>query len=189
MCEIEKGKLLKELEVLMMIPNFKISIYHKIEELKGIMSEDIDRFKQVLRMLEDVESIDLTKGISFTLEKRDKQWTPSIPGIPGKIIDFFINYNAIPGEINMLKNVEIDRRRYTINFEKTEKGIINVLSLRGDRQERKKPAASPDKEMMGYVKLLFQYILNNESLCESIISEFLSKWKPLADRGCIQVCQ
>jgi hypothetical protein len=117
MCEIKKEKLLKELEVLMMIPNFKISIYHKIEELKGILREDIDRFKEILSMLEEVEPIDLTRERKFTIEKRDGQWTPSIPGIPEKIINFVVEYNPRPGEISMLKNVEIDRNRYTINFD------------------------------------------------------------------------
>jgi hypothetical protein len=189
MCEIKKEELLKELEVLMMIPNFKNSIYHKIEEIKGIMREDIDRFNEILTMLDEIEPKDLTRERKFTIEKREGKWIPSIPGIPEKIINFIVNYNPKLGEINMLNNVEIDSLRYTVNFEKTGKRIINVLSLRGDTHEKRKQAPTLNPEMMGNVKLLFQYIFNNESLCNSIISEFLSRWKPLVDRGCMQVCQ
>jgi hypothetical protein len=189
MCEIKKEELLKELEILMMIPNFKRSIYHKIEEIKDIMREDIDRFNEILTMLDEIEPIDLTWERKFTIEKRGGKWFPSIPGIPEKIIDFIVNHNPKPGVITMLKNEEIDGIRYTINFEKTGKGIINVLSLRGDRHEERKKVPPLNPEMMVYVKLLFQYIFNNEYLCKSIISEFLTRWKPMVDRGCMQVCQ
>lgn len=189
MCEIKKEELLKELEILMMIPNFKKSIYHKIEELKDIMREDIDRFNEILTMLDEIEPIDLTWERKFTIEKRGGKWISSILGIPEKIIDFIVNLNPEPGVIKMLNDVEIDGIRYTINFENIGKGIINVLSLRGDRHEERKQASPFNLEMMGYVKLLFQYIFNNEYFCKSIISEFLARWKPLVDRGCMQVCQ
>ena len=187
MCEIKKEELLKELEVLMMIPNFKRSIYNKIEEIKGIMREDIDRFNEILTMLDEIEPIDLTRERKFTIEKRGGNWIPSIPGIPEKIIDFIVNYNSKPGVITMLKNAEIDGIRYTINFERTGQGIINVLSLRGDRHAKKKQIPPLNPDMMGNVKLLFQYIFNNDGLCKSVISEFFSKWKPLVDNGCIPI--
>ena len=185
MCEIKKEELLKELELLMMIPNFKRSIYHKIEELKAILREDVERFHEILTMLDEIEPIDLTRERKFSIEKMGRQWVPSIPGIPERIIDFIVNQNPKPGLITMLKNAEIDGISYTINFERTGTGIINVLSIRGDRHEKRNQAPPLNPEIMGEVKLLFQYIFDNESLCKTVISEFYSKWKPLVDNDCI----
>jgi hypothetical protein len=181
-CEITKERLLKELEILMIIPNFKGSIYHKMQELKTIMKEDIKRFNETLRMLESVDTIDLNKGVHFTIEKSDDEWIPSIPGIPGEIIDFISSYNS--SVINMLNDVEIDGRKYAIHFEWKEPGLIDVLLLRANL-EKKKQTSSLKSGKMENLKLLFQYLLNNESLCDSVLSEFLSTWKPLVDSSCM----
>jgi len=180
------------------------ALYHKIEELKVMLSQ------QVGRPLHDMAAQEKGKrttmeGIEYELNLFGKNmWIPTIPENPGcnayefipqDIVDFIVNCKSEIGIIKMLKGVELPGlkgRLFDLIFEKSApgsfKGIIKEHKV--DHSGFLYPDTRTEKGLFQGVedtgkeetmKLLFYYLMNDEEYFNQVSSEFYYKWKPLID--------
>jgi hypothetical protein len=186
MIDVDKNQLLKEIEDLINIPNLRLSIFHKVEELKDIYREDIDDYKQVTAMIEpEKDKMKAPKsfdGHSFEIFRRGKRWKPSID-IPQVIIDFIVNSDIKPGISKMDRRFKFQglKGQYTLTFEKKDDGHFT-----GTIQTEKDATAPPGGHLKvrqpaphknDFKEFLF-YLTTNKVLYEHVMSQFRLKWKP-----------
>jgi hypothetical protein len=188
--DVDKNQLLKEIEDLINIRNFRLSMFHKVEELKDIYRPDIEKYKQITAMIEpEKDKMKAPKsfdGHSFEIFRRGKRWTPSID-IPQVIIDFIVNSHIKPGIPKMDRRLKFQglKGQYTLTFEKKDDGHFTTGTIQIEKDAAAPPGgnlivlqSAPHKN--DFKEFLF-YLTTNKSLYEYVMSEFLFKWKPAID--------
>lgn len=202
-------RLLSELKDLTLIPNFQRALYHKVEELKIILSEDIESFSRISRTIEPVQRVRKEReGREFQLARfGDSLWIPSLVHhapvnniyaiIPQAVVDYISRFDIEPGVIVMKTGKTFPGckdRVYDISFERhSDRFISGVIgeqkAVGGDTVHCDTPPdPDPDEqlynemgEMAENLKLLVSYLLKNPDFYRHVISDFFIRWKPLMD--------
>jgi hypothetical protein len=210
---MDHERLLLEIKDLLMIPNFNRAIYHKVEELKIILSEDIECFSKISRTIEPgSECPRFRDGKEFQLARfGESLWIPSLrnprPGkdiydiIPQEVIDYIVRFDTEPGVIVMKSGVKLPGlkgRKFDLSFEKlSDRGISGVIKEKkctGEGPEGVLDLDMPGRDEMFYremgeiaenLKILVSYLLKNHDYYRHVISEFFIRWKPLIDNQLI----
>jgi hypothetical protein len=187
--------LIKEITVLVDISeNLARSFHHKVLELKERYRDEIDRYNQIVGMIEGQPL-----KINFEMTNKNGTWAVSIPGnpdfdnriIPNEIVTRITNNALNPDIIQMVKDFETsDKRKFDFSFERHTKDYITGLITENEIQnedEKEIPieqARNTDTKT-GDLKTFNTYLLNNEIFCHWMMSEFFEKWKPLIDNDCV----
>jgi len=203
-------ELLGEIAELLKVPNFKGSIYHKVEELKFILKDEIDQYKCIMNLLESPEEHALPrehKQERFSLFYNGRTWNPS-SSLPQSIIDYLIQYDITPGQIILKHLVTLNEITYEVTFEKPNKNTIEgFYSQRHDYKkdnQGKNPLQPLNSKVLQpgarnqapaqlhsrwakqepqLLKMLFEYLIHHEKFYHYIMDDFLLRWKPLIDKG------
>lgn len=203
---MEYEKIIQDVKELLKFSNIGKALFHKIEELKGILSENIEKYCPLIEMHPQKKNSYTTAGIRFELrEIGENLWIPSIPDkqkfngyevIPQPIIDYIINHQRKTGLIEMKPGIrlpEIPGQVFDLIFEKSSpKYIWGIIQTHQEdlseyiyptRQTVKtglqEVGENTDKEEV--LKLLLYYLLNNPDYYGHVTAEFFYHWKPLLD--------
>lgn len=210
---MDHERLIREIKDLLIIPNFHRALYHKVEELKIILSEDIECFAKISRTIEpEKECPRLRDGKEFQLARfGDTLWIPSLLNsrsvsdiygiIPQEIIDYIVHYETEPGMIVMKSGLSLPglkNRKFDLSFEKHSfRSISGVIKERKSTREDPEDITASDTqgqdemfyremgEIAENLKLLVSYLLKNHDYYRHVISEFFIRWKPLLDHQLI----
>lgn len=203
---MEQEKIIQDVKELLKFPNIGKSLFHKIEELKGILSENIEKYCPLIEEHPQRKTNHNSRGTRFELRRlSEKLWIPSIPEnrksnaykiIPQPIIDYIVYHQEKTGVIEMkpgLRFPEIPGQVFDLIFEKSSPkyiwGIIQKYQenlsefIYPNRQSVK--SASPDvgenSNKQEILKLVLYYLLNNQDYYSHVTAEFFYHWKPLID--------
>jgi len=141
---MEKQKIIDELTELLNIPQFERIIYHKVEELKTYLRDEVSLYKNLkkdfqkaaygnMRVFENEEQI-RSQTYRFELDKNeDNQWVsteiePSPPSrsdindiIPPGIVEYITGFKSNPTKIETVNNFTLPAlrgRMYNLRFAK-----------------------------------------------------------------------
>ena len=145
-------KILKELEDLLDIPEFKKILTHRIAELKLLLSDDIGHYRNITRMIRPGKRTTPAEGVQFELVRLgDSLWIPALTDqpdqpdsnvydfIPQIVIDYIIDFEIESGEIKMISALEFHQlkgRTFNLSFEKhREDFITGIISQRKNEEE------------------------------------------------------
>ena len=203
---MEHEKIIQDAKELLKFPNIGKSLFHKIEELKGILSENIEKYCPLIEKHPQRQTGHTPVGTRFELRRiSEKLWIPSISEnrssnayevIPQPIIDYIVNHREKTGVIEMkpgLRFPDIPGQVFDLIFEKSSPkyiwGIIQKCQesisefIYPNRQAVK--SASQDvgenSDKQEVLKLVLFYLLNNREYYTHVTAEFLYHWKPLID--------
>lgn len=206
------NKFLQEFEdMITTFPDIFRIFYHKLNEYKAYLSENPEPFLKSLR--ESIPKETTTpppqpgKEFDFELFLIGKvTWIPTFPGkginafhyLTDDIIDYIVSIEADLGVPQMRKNVSFEDRRVDLTFIKRAEDfytgtilIKNFIGVSAPAGRRIKKIGGLDKESIGNkkegIKLLLNYLSENEDFYQLLISEFFIRWKPLLDNGFIKV--
>lgn len=189
---LNKEKLLKEIKTLLDISdNLALSIFHKVEELKHMYSEEIEQFEKVSHLIS--KDIKPTQ-IKFKLIKESENWTMSEPekqeflnihNISTELIPFIVNTEINPGIIKM-KKVEIKGQKYRLSFEKKNdacfSGTIEVGKFKNSLYAfNPLGAEKEDHKKDELLKTFLSYLMKDEDFYNFIMDSFQVKWQPIMD--------
>jgi hypothetical protein len=198
---IDDETLFNDFKMLMKIPEYRASLFHKVEELKGKDENGagkMQEFRELEKMVDPVDQEKETKKkdesskpVNFEIEKVKRNWTVYPEDIPREIVNHIISHDLNPGEIKMEKFKLPGGKMIDLSYELQPRGCITG-SIREKSSEKKakqkttKPAPSTGTgSKTEDLKILLTYLVNNEFLFNVINEEFLEKWKPLIDKGII----
>jgi len=193
-------KILRELEDLLNIPEFKKTLTHRIAELKLLLSDDIGHYRNITGMIRPGKRTNPAEGIQFELVRLGNSlWIPSLTDqpdqpdsnvfdfIPQIVIDYIIDFDIEPGEIKMISALEFPRlkgRTFNLSFEKhREHFFTGIISERKNEEEDYSKINPELVEDINFndMELLFHYLLNFPFFYKHILNEFKLMWKPLID--------
>jgi hypothetical protein len=207
---MEHEKIIQDAKELLKFPNIGKSLFHKIEELKGVLSENIEKYCPLLEKHPQKKTGHTPEGIRFELRRiSEKLWIPSIPEnrgsnayevIPQLIIDYIVNQQRKTGVIEMkpgLRFPDIPGQVFDLIFEQSSPkyiwGIIqefqeNISEVIYPNRQAVKSASldvgeKSDKQEV--LKLVLYYLLNNQDYYTHVTAEFFYHWKPLIDNQLI----
>ena len=194
------NKILRELEDLLDIPEFRKILTHRIEELKLLLSDDIGHYRNITGMISPGKRMSPAEGVQFELVRLgDSLWIPALADLPDQpdsnvydfipqiVIDYIIDFDINPGEIKMISILEFPRlkgRTFNLSFEKHREdfitGIISERKNEEDNYSKINPELVEDINFSD-MELLFHYLLNFPFFYKHILNEFKMMWKPLID--------
>ncbi|MGD2090001.1 MAG: hypothetical protein PVH61_27740 [Candidatus Aminicenantes bacterium] len=203
---MEHEKIIQDVKELLKFPNIGKSLFHKIEELKGILSENIEKYCPLIEKHPQEKTGHPSEGTRFELRRiSEKLWIPSIPGnrsnnayevIPQPIIDYILNRQEKTGVIEMkpgLSFPDIPGQIFDLIFEKSSPkyiwGIIQQCQenlsefIYPNRQAVKATAhdVGENSDKQEVLKLVLYYLLNHQDYYTHVTAEFFYHWKPLID--------
>lgn len=206
------NRFLQEFEdIIITFPDIFRIFYHKLNEYKTYLSKAPEPFLKSLR--ESIPGETTTpspqpgKEFDFELFLIGKvTWIPTFPGkginafhyLTDDIIDYIVSIEADLDVPQMRKNVCFEDRTVDLTFTKHAEDfytgtifIKSVTSVSTPDGSRIKKMGGLDKKSIGnkreVIKLLFNYLCENEDFYQIFISEFFIRWKPLLDNGFIKV--
>jgi hypothetical protein len=184
--------LLEDIGELIQIPEIFQIIHHKVEELKGLYTDNIEYYKEL--GLVETKSPPSFDGESFQITRKGKKWETSID-IPQVIVDFIVNSDIKPGIPMMKRRLQFPgiSGRYTITFEmQDDSTITGTIQVEVEKDGKEKTTAAPPAPG-SHLKVLQQtpqkddfkeflfYLLSNKGLYEYVIKVFRLRWKPAID--------
>jgi len=200
---VDIAELLTDIKELSEIPEFAGALYHKVEELKIALSENIEYHREIDSVINQSQSWEKgeIKGIRFELIRiGDSLWIPSIPNnqnnkhiysiIPKPLIQYIVNQKVERGLIIMKKGLTLKSlkdRTFDLSFEKiTEKYIVGLLSEHGNAKQLMN---IPFSDMNGYedinindLKLLIKYFKTYPYYFRNVFNNFRKVWKKVLDK-------
>lgn len=190
-------KILCELEDLLSIPEFKRILVHRIEELKLLLSKDIEHYRNITGMIIPPGKKKLPGGIHFELIRvGNSLWIPSLPErpecetyeyIPQVIIDYIVDFKLEQGGIKMISGLKfpgLKGRIFNLNFEKHSGNFISGIIVEKKAKKVKDndiDPVPPENVSFSDMESLFRYLLIYPGYYRHVIREFLLMWKPLLD--------
>ena len=203
---MENEKTIQDAKELLKFPNIGKSLFHKIEELKGVLSENIENYFPLIEEHPQRKTSCTPGGTRFELRRlSEKLWVPSIPEnrssnayevIPQPIIDYIVNHQKKKGVIEMkpgLSFPDIPGQVFDLIFEKSSPkyiwGIIqkcqeNISEFIYPNRQAVKTASQDmgeNSDKQEVLKLVLYYLLNNQDYYTHVTAEFFYHWKPLID--------
>jgi hypothetical protein len=200
-----RNQLMEELKDLVEIPEIGRLLFHKVEELKSLLSKNIHLYSDMEESLLEVRPPKNpgkihSYGQLFELTKIGKKtWIPSIPYqpedrdifavIPGEIIDFTVKYEVEEGTPVLLPGLTfpgLKQRTFDLSFEKHNPGYITVIihehgGIKKIIKIKNHTAAVPPEEKYKKIKQLNRYLIRNDDYFLHVTSEFDCRWKRLID--------
>lgn len=205
---MEQEKIIQDVKDLLKFPGIGKSLLHKIEELKGVISGNIEKYCSLIEEHPQRKTGHPTAGTRFELRRlSEKLWIPSIPDnrrsnayevIPQPIIDYIVDQQEKPDIIEMkpgLRFPGIPGQVFDLIFEKISPtyiwGIIQPYreNLSGfispNRQAITSTPTDIDvgekRDKQEVLKLVLYYLLNHRDYYTHVAAEFFYHWKPLID--------
>jgi len=203
---MENEKIIQDAKELLKFPNIGKSLFHKIEELKGVLSENIEKYCPLIETHPQRKASHPPVGTRFELRRlSEKLWVPSIPEnrnsnayevIPQPIIDYIVNHQKKTGVIEMkpgLSFPDIPGQVFDLIFEKSNPkyiwGIIqksqeNISEFIYPNRQAVKSAprdVEDHSDKQEVLKLVLYYLLNHQDYYTHVTAEFFYHWKPLID--------
>jgi hypothetical protein len=193
---IDENELIKDFSTLIRlpIPDLKLSIWHKAEELKQQFKKEIDEFQKLKEIIEPGKQGKVKekhlKRIRFELRKKKTGWTVK-PAIPDEVVKHITTMDLKPGIIKMQKFKLSDGRMIDLSFEIQAKdyftGSISIKEKATKRETKKEnPKQAKADNKTEDIKTLLTYLMNHEIFFDAINEEFKTKWKPIIDMGMIK---
>lgn len=203
---MEHEKIIQDARELLKFPHIGKSLFHKIEELKALLSKNIEEYCPLIEKHPHRKTNHTPEGTRFELRRiSEKLWIPSLPDnrksnahevVPQPIIDYIVKHQVKPGVIEMkpgLRFPGIPGQVYNLIFEKSgPKYIWGILQtyqenlsefIYPDRQAiisaSREVGENSDKQEV--LKLMLYYLLNNQDYYTHMTAEFFYHWKPLID--------
>jgi len=203
---MEHEKIIQDAEELLKFPKIGRSLVHKIEALKGLLSENIEKYCPLIENHPQWNTSHTPEGIRFELRRlSEKLWVPSIPAnrksnayevIPQPIVDYICGHEGKPGVIEMkpgLRFPGIPGQVFDLIFEKS--GPKYIWGIIQKYQEDLSEFICPHPQTINFtprevgepgdkqevLKLMLYYLLNNRDYYEHVSAEFFYHWKPLMD--------
>jgi len=202
---MEDEKIIEDFIDLLKLPGIDLALHHKVEELKLLVSRNIDEYWPLIGWRTPKKAGTAFKGVEFNLIRMGKKlWIPMITEdpdcdayevIPQAIIDHIVNNQVETGLAKMepgLKLTELPGRVFDVIFEK-----CNSQFIRGNIHERKDESnfVYPDQrkakngfrdvgtnaEKNDIIEVLLYYLLSNDDYYQHVVSEFFYRWKPAID--------
>jgi len=201
---MNRKQLLLEIEDLSRIPGFERIFYHKVKELKENISRNPGHYFEILEKQERERQAYPEGEIEFELHRFGKSvWIPVLHDndfcayefVTDEIIDYIIGIEAAPGMPHMRNNISIEEGRKIIDLAFTKHGADHYSGTLVYRQWNAEhstpdtpgildecPGGPLDKaDKVRVLKLLFQYLWENDAFLDRMFSEFRVRWKPLID--------
>jgi hypothetical protein len=203
---MDKKRMIKELTDLLEIPFIKEIIFHKLEELKEIISADPTHY---LNGLKDAVPKENTKAPLFgnKLEFElilfgETVWIPWISDsdcnayeyIPEYVIDFIVDTKTDLCTPHMWNNITFGERTFDLTFTKDSEIHFSgsIVEKNGKVQNIKRVNISRNNrfnDRANIIKTLIQYMFENETFFNHVVHDFLYKWKPFIDKKRISNAQ
>jgi hypothetical protein len=185
----DPDQLLADIKELILIPDIGDSLFHKVEELKGLKAKDIEYYQNMGLISKNAPPKSF-EGQSFLITRKGKQWETSID-IPQQIVDYLVKSEIEPGLTKMDRGVKFPglSGRYSITFEKKDSShITGMIQVEKEERKEKPAAASPGSHLKvlqpvpkDKLKEFLFYLTNHKRLYEHVLSEFSLRWKPAID--------
>ncbi len=203
---MEPEKIIRDAQELLKFPDIGKSLIHKIEELKGLLSENLDKYCPFIEKHPQRKTGHTPEGTRFELRRiSEKLWIPSLPDrrksnayevIPQPIIDYIVKHQVKPGVIEMkpgLRFPGIPGQVFDLIFE--ESGPKYIWGIIRQYRENLSEFIYPNRQAINSVsrevgensdkqevlKLMLYYLLNNRDYYTQVTAEFFYHWKPLID--------
>lgn len=203
--QVDKRRLIGDILALLELnrPNIDRSLFHKVQELKFSISADINQYteEETLNPHTSPKKVDTpSKSIAYEIYKIGTLWLPLIPEIPDinpytvlslTLIDYIVE-SAEGGIIGFKKLVQV--KNYPpvkISFQQESQYLIkgtiekieNISSSGNNQVELIEPKSSKQDDLQTFL----EYLLSpeNQGFSSYMLREFILKWKPLLDAGCI----
>jgi len=203
---MEHEKIIQDTIELLKFPNIGKSLLHKIEELKRVLSENIEKYYPLIEKHPHRKTGHVEEGTRFELRRiSEKLWIPSMQDnrksnayevISQPIIDFIVKDQGKPGVIEMkpgLRFPDIPGQVFDLIFEKS--GPKYIWGIIRKYQENLSEFIYPNRQAINSIsrevgensdkqevlKLMLYYLLNNRDYYTQITAEFFYHWKPLID--------
>lgn len=195
-------ELLKEIERLFPISNFKKVFYHKVKELKMVLAGNYEELLKNVVIEEETKVTAPEKRVEFQLLEFNGLWLPLIPSLPSDISPFSIlNQNMIDYIVEQARNdlgavnkpvlfEGISKSVYLLTFSVADDNLIEG-KLAVDNSDTYKDnvevvecrfrKSQSTGTTMENLKILLQYLTSNPELRHHFIAEFQLKWKPIID--------
>ncbi len=211
---MEQEKIIQDIKELLKFPGIGKSLLHKVEELKEVISGNIEKYCSLIEEHPQRKTGHPPAGTRFELRQlSEKLWIPSIPDnrrsnayevIPQPIIDYIVDQEEKAGVIEMkpgLRFPGIPGQVFDLIFEKISPtyiwGIIQPY------RENLSEFISPNQQAITstltdidvgeksdkpeVLKLVLYYLLNHRDYYTHVAAEFFYHWKPLIDSHLITV--
>jgi hypothetical protein len=205
---MEQEKIIRDIKELLKFPGIGKSLLHKIEELKGVISGNIEKYSSLIEEHPQRKTGYPTAGTRFELRRLgEKLWIPSIPDsrrinayevVPQPIIDYIVDNQENAGIIGMkpgLRFPGIPGQVFDLVFEKISPTYI--WGMIQPYQENPSEFIYPNRpaitstpadlevgeksDKQEILKLVLYYLLNHRDYYSHVAAEFFYHWKPLID--------
>ncbi len=194
---LDEKILFKEIKDLIKVPSFKKILYHKVKELKIIMSKDPEHYFKEAEDEDDKSNI--TKEIEFDLILfGDTVWIPTVSNvdsqydgynpfdyIPTEIVYFISGLEIETGVPQMWNNIFVDGKTYDLNFEKKSEVLITgTLIERAAEKERNLLQVDLKNNRIGKmekVREIITLMLKDEAYYNHVKKEYDKIWQPSFD--------
>jgi hypothetical protein len=203
---MDEKRMLRELKELMEHPVLKKIIYHKLGELKEIISADPTTYWNELKRFVPKETIKAPlfgKKLEFELILfGETVWIPSIPDsnynayeyIPEYVIDFILETETDLYTPHMWNNITFGERTFDLTFTKDSEIHFtgSIVEKNGKVQNIKRVKISRNNrfnDRADIIKTLIQYMFENDAFFNHIVHDFIYKWKPFIDKKRISNAQ
>ncbi|MCU0287021.1 MAG: hypothetical protein MUF15_11560 [Acidobacteria bacterium] len=203
--QVDKKRLIADIQALFELnrPYIERSLFHKVQELKFIISSDInqsDKGKTLNRQTSPKKN-SLSKVIDFELYKIVSIWIPIIPDmvdinpymvLPLPLIDYIVE-SAEAGIAALKKPVQVKNQPpVKVSFQQEShhliKGTIEKIENKSNPRNNQVELIE-SKSNKDDLQTLLEYLLSNEAFSDYMTREFFLKWKPLIDAGCLDFSQ
>ncbi len=203
---MENEEIIRDVEELLKLPGIGKSLFHKIKELKAILTQHIDEYRPLIENLPSEKKGLTPRGIQFELCRVvGHLWIPALPGGPGynaadvmpqPLINYIVNFQAEPGVIEMKPGLilpDLPGKIFDLTFEKTGPdyiwGMINtrmvnqpgIIYAANQVDQRIFADLGENTEKNEVLKLLLYYLVSYEDFYNQVTAEFKYHWKPLID--------
>lgn len=190
---IDDQQLRNDIEIIMKMPVFKASLFHKVQELmKGKDAGKIQEYQELEKIVDPgkkkEKKEESVKQINFEIKKVKRRWTVYPVDITQEIVNHIISFDLNPGVIKMGKFKLPGGKMIDLSFEMKSPSLYTG-SIRDKcsenekktKQKTPKPACSKKDKL----KTVIAYLVENETFSDWMINEFFEYWKPLIDDGFI----
>ncbi len=166
--------LLSDIEALSLVPNFLRAIFHKVEELKELLYDDIDSYREVIKKI-----VPIQPG-SYKLKKQSGKWVGQ-SWWHDKLLQIVIN-SARPG-IPAIIPFHFKGRHYLVSIERDGDTITGKIEIKESKNAETHSTVKslPPDDITEHINAM----LSNEVYRQHVIQAFKVKWRPLIDSEAI----
>jgi hypothetical protein len=171
-------------ELLQILPNLEKVIEYKVSELKETYKYQISQVAKLNKNFQPTQNPKPAefKGQNFHIWKNDGHWI-SRPEFESNVIDEIIEMTKKENSI-LRKKKKIGGKTFEISFTVNSpfniSGSIREINKKNPHHFHKnEEIETMNKEDEAKFKLLFEYMLKNPELRNSIFEEFFEQWLPV----------